>query len=173
MKAVSVEWVDVNKGIVTIVSDTTPSSLTITGADVDGLKDDYVIAAGSVLVTPDENYIAFADGEFTQKGNSGGGGGGGGGTMVVHFDPSIGKEMMDTTFGEIYEAIKAGKFVSLISPADEESYTAAVGRLVQTYHDSWGPESESWADGAYVVMDDHGTEYWAASPNDYPRWYDV
>lgn len=68
MKAVSVEWVDVNKGIVLVVSSTTPSSLNITGADVDGLKDDYVLAAGSVLVTPSKNYIAFADGVFTEKG---------------------------------------------------------------------------------------------------------
>ena len=68
MKAVSVEWVDVNKGIVLVVSSTTPASLTITGADVDGLKDDYVLAAGSVIVTPNKNYIAFADGTFTEKG---------------------------------------------------------------------------------------------------------
>lgn len=67
MKAVSVEWVDVNKGIVLVVSSTTPSSLTITGADVDGLKDDYVLAAGSVIVTPSKNYIAFEDGVFTEK----------------------------------------------------------------------------------------------------------
>ena len=67
MKAVSVEWVDVNKGIVLVVSSTTPASLTITGADVDGLKDDYVLAAGSVLVTPSKNYIAFEDGVFTEK----------------------------------------------------------------------------------------------------------
>ena len=68
MKAVSVEWVDVNKGIVLVVSSTTPASLNITGADVDGLKDDYVLAAGSVLVTPSKNYIAFEDGTFTEKG---------------------------------------------------------------------------------------------------------
>lgn len=67
MKAVSVEWVDVNKGIVLVVSSTTPASLNITGADVDGLKDDYVLAAGSVLVTPSKNYIAFEDGVFTEK----------------------------------------------------------------------------------------------------------
>lgn len=68
MKAVSVEWVDVNKGIVLVVSSTTPASLNITGADVDGLKDDYILAAGSVIVTPSKNYIAFEDGTFTEKG---------------------------------------------------------------------------------------------------------
>ena len=68
MKAVSVEWVDVNKGIVLVVSPTEPSSLTITGSDVEGLKDGYVLAAGSVIVTPSKNYIAFADGTFTEKG---------------------------------------------------------------------------------------------------------
>lgn len=76
MRAVSTDWVEVGKGIVTIVSSTEPESLTITGADVEGLPDDCVIAAGSVIVTPDKNYIAFTDGTFTEKSSSGGGGGG-------------------------------------------------------------------------------------------------
>lgn len=67
MRAVSTDWVEVGKGIVTIVSSTEPESLTITGADVDGLPDDCVIASGSVIVTPDTNYIAFEDGVFTEK----------------------------------------------------------------------------------------------------------
>jgi len=67
MIASSIEFVDVKKGRVTVLSSTTPASLTITGADVDGLPDDYVLAAGSVLVTPDKNYIAFADGVFAEK----------------------------------------------------------------------------------------------------------
>lgn len=51
-----------------ILSDETPASLTgLTGEDVDGLGDDDVIAAGSVLITPSKNYIAFAEGEFTEK----------------------------------------------------------------------------------------------------------
>ena len=50
-----------------ILADEAPSSLEITGADVDGLNDDDVIAAGSVLITPDANYIAFEDGVFTEK----------------------------------------------------------------------------------------------------------
>ena len=52
---------------VVLLSSTTPSSLTITGADVEGLNDDDIIAAGSVLITPGANYIAFTDGEFTEK----------------------------------------------------------------------------------------------------------
>lgn len=50
-----------------ILADDTPASLEISGADVDGLNDDDVIAAGSVLITPDKNYIAFEDGVFTEK----------------------------------------------------------------------------------------------------------
>lgn len=70
MKVISVDMMNATQksGIVTIISATTPASLNITGADVDGLPDDYVLAAGSVLVTPDKNYIAFTDGEFTEKG---------------------------------------------------------------------------------------------------------
>ena len=52
----------------TLLADEAPSSLTMTGADVPGMNADDVIAAGSVLITPDANYIAFVDGEFTQKG---------------------------------------------------------------------------------------------------------
>ena len=68
MKAINIEPMTEAKGIVTILSGTTPASLQIDGSDVDGLPADYVIAAGSVLITPDANYIAFNDGEFTQKG---------------------------------------------------------------------------------------------------------
>ena len=50
-----------------LLSSTTPSSLEISGADVSGLSEGDVIAAGSVLITPDANYIAFEDGVFTQK----------------------------------------------------------------------------------------------------------
>ena len=52
---------------VVLLSNTAPASTTITGADVEGLNDDDVIAAGSVLITPGANYIAFTDGEFTKK----------------------------------------------------------------------------------------------------------
>ena len=52
---------------VVLLSDSTPSSLAITGADVEGLNASDVIAAGSVLITPGANYIAFEDGVFTEK----------------------------------------------------------------------------------------------------------
>jgi hypothetical protein len=50
-----------------ILSDSAPASLSLTGADVDGLNDDVIIAAGSVIITPSSNYIAFEDGVFTEK----------------------------------------------------------------------------------------------------------
>lgn len=53
---------------VVLLSAETPASLAITGADVPGLNNDDVIATGSVLITPSANYIAFADGVFTEKG---------------------------------------------------------------------------------------------------------
>ena len=58
------------KGVVTLLSEDTPESLTINGSDVTGLDDDYVLAAGSVLLTPDTDYIAFDDGVFTAKGSN-------------------------------------------------------------------------------------------------------
>lgn len=50
-----------------LLAESTPSSLTITGADVDGMGETDTIAAGSVLITPGANYIAFEDGTFTEK----------------------------------------------------------------------------------------------------------
>lgn len=53
---------------VVLLSDGAPASLAVTGADVPGLNPGDVIAAGSVLIAPGANYIAFEDGSFTQKG---------------------------------------------------------------------------------------------------------
>lgn len=53
---------------VVIMSQSTPASLNLTGADVDGMEDTSVIAAGSVLLTPDKTYLAFVDGTFTERG---------------------------------------------------------------------------------------------------------
>lgn len=50
-----------------LLSASTPASLTVTGADVDGMDDNAVIAKGSTIITPDENYLAFEDGVFTKK----------------------------------------------------------------------------------------------------------
>lgn len=58
------------KGRVVLLSSETPASLTIDGSDVTGVPDDYVFAAGSELITPDADYIAFEDGAFTQKYNT-------------------------------------------------------------------------------------------------------
>lgn len=54
----------------TLLCDETPAEdrLELTGADVEGFNDGDVIAAGSVLITPTNNYIAFADGTFIKKG---------------------------------------------------------------------------------------------------------
>ena len=51
-----------------LLADAAPATLTLTGADVPGLNTGDVIAAGSVLIAPEANYIAFTDGVFTQKG---------------------------------------------------------------------------------------------------------
>lgn len=49
-----------------LMSSETPSSLTITGADVEGMQDDDIIAIGSVLRTPEKTYAAFVDGTLTE-----------------------------------------------------------------------------------------------------------
>ena len=55
----------------------------LTGADVEGMNDDDLIAAGSIVCTPTANYISFEDGIFTKSEIAGSGGGGGGGTAGV------------------------------------------------------------------------------------------
>ena len=55
------------KVVCILVSAETPDNLDISGADVNGLADDIVIAAGSVLIAAEANYIALEDGTFTEK----------------------------------------------------------------------------------------------------------
>ena len=54
--------------VVLLSDDDAGDSVELTGANVPGLNSDDVIAAGSVLITPEANYIAFTDGTFTKKG---------------------------------------------------------------------------------------------------------
>ena len=85
-----------------LTSDTDPVSLDISGADVDDLADAIGIAAGSILLTPDSNYIAFEDGVFTLKSSSGGGGGGGSdneGIAMIEFSPVF--DFNGATFGGV------------------------------------------------------------------------
>ena len=44
-----------------------PSKSDITGADVEGAADDDRFVAGSAIITPASNWIAFEDGEFSAK----------------------------------------------------------------------------------------------------------
>lgn len=52
---------------VVLLSDSVPSSLTLTGADVEGMDDTDIIAVGSTLIIPDKNYMTFSTGVFTEK----------------------------------------------------------------------------------------------------------
>lgn len=54
--------------MVTILADSTPASLSITGADVIGMKSGDIVALGSQIITPTDTYLAFEDGEFTIRG---------------------------------------------------------------------------------------------------------
>ena len=53
--------------MVTIMSDSDPVSLSITGTDVIGMEDGDIIACGSQIITPTDVYLAFQDGEFIIK----------------------------------------------------------------------------------------------------------
>lgn len=53
--------------VVLLVDQDAGDSVEITGAQIPGLNSDDVIAAGSVLITPSANFIAFSDGVFTRK----------------------------------------------------------------------------------------------------------
>lgn len=61
-----------------IVHDQELDKYDLNGSDVDGMNDDDLIAAGSLIATPTANYIAFTDGIFTQSELATGSGGGGG-----------------------------------------------------------------------------------------------
>ena len=72
----SLEVIDAKTVRAVILSDQTPASLKINGSDVDGLADDMKLAAGSMIIAPDADYIAFeepdSDGDttFAQKYNT-------------------------------------------------------------------------------------------------------
>ena len=55
------------KSLVTIMSDSDPVSLSITGSDVIRMEDGDIIACGSQIITPTDVYLAFQDGEFIIK----------------------------------------------------------------------------------------------------------
>lgn len=55
-----------DKVVALLASEDTPESFNITGADVDGLQDDDVVARGSLLITTKTKYFAFDDGTFTE-----------------------------------------------------------------------------------------------------------
>lgn len=109
-----------------------PDSLQLTGADVDGMDDNIRFEAGSVLLTPDKNYIAFEDGDFSGEG------GGGGDLVSVTVSPLIPSDQELSSFFPInYDSLTPeekmdGKTISLVpnqalSEGDEYSYTITPG----------------------------------------------
>ena len=48
--------------VVHLLADPAPASLALTGADVPGMNDDDVLAAGSTLWVPGGGYVLFEDG---------------------------------------------------------------------------------------------------------------
>ena len=158
MIAINIEVLEEKKGRVTVLADEAPASLNITGADVDGLPDDYVLAAGSVLVTPSKNYIAFEDGVFTEKGSSGGGGGND--MLAIHID---GEGVMDKTFQQIYDALSADKFIILNTP--DEQYVCSVAYITQTYTSGSNPVN-------YIVETSTEETYSTNSLDGYPAYYE-
>lgn len=60
---------------VIITSPTVPDNMEFDGSSVDHMPNGTGIAAGSVLLTPSANYVAYVDGTF---------GGGGGATVTLH-----------------------------------------------------------------------------------------
>lgn len=64
MKAIDAEAIKLKEEggtvyLATLVHPSAPDSLTITGADVEGMEDDDDLGIGSVLITPTKNYIVF------------------------------------------------------------------------------------------------------------------
>ena len=70
---------------VILTADAEPDTLELTGADVSDLASNVRFAAGSVLLTPSANYVAYVDGTF-----GGGGGGTVDGIISVTFSPDLG-----------------------------------------------------------------------------------
>ena len=147
-----------------ILAEETPESLEITAADVDGLGDSDIIAAGSVLITPDANYICFENGgAFMQKGSSGGGGGGGSSVeplqVTISDDQALQSYVMDKTWSEIDSALQIGRPVIFTS-----SFGGYIDHGLILYT----------AQEQHIVgfaQNSHIETYYATSEDGYPSYY--
>lgn len=142
---------------VVLTADTDPDTLNLTGADVENLNDALGLAAGSILITPTANYIAFEDGVFTAKGEGGGGGGGGGGDAQIEitFNPN------DSGYAYFYAASIVGlndASPNVVEPGEtfmtvtipENYYMAFAGARV----DNIVGNIETAEDGVYLIKGD-------------------
>lgn len=111
---------------VVLLSGEKPASLEITGADVEGLNDDDVIAAGSKLTTPTAKYTAFEGGKFTQV-SSGSGGGGGADLPAVTTDDN--GKVLSVVNGE-WDKANAPKELPSVSNGDN-------GKVLSVVNGTW------------------------------------
>ena len=150
MNVVDIEPITEKKGIAVILSQETPASLSISGADVEGFASDYVFAVGSVLITPSANYIAFSDGEFTAKGE---GGGGGGSMYKLIIEETDDGYYIDCNQSEVCEKFAAGETVWCRSTFGQEFplwYDSEKGYAYGSYTDVfYDPDDTSYM---YLVI---------------------
>ena len=116
MILISNEEIAEKKGRVLLLSNETPASTSISGADIEGMPADYVFAVGSRMITPDADYIALEDGVFTAKSS---GGGGGGSALLVTLDENW---QFDKTWNEVKTAVLGGVPAYILAAESEDDY---------------------------------------------------
>lgn len=144
---------------VVIVSTEEPAQLDITGADVDGMADDAGIAAGSVLITPDSNYIAFEDGVFGLKSSSGGGGGGGGEDGLITFVNNCG-ETITLMIGYVQSEEDLEQQNIQVVPDLEDGESTAIQMAEGWFVLFYGPAELVTISGGIEETEFQGTPLW-------------
>lgn len=173
MKLDKLSPITASRGKAIILSETTPASLDITGADVDGLADDYVLAQGSVIITPGARYKAFSDGLFTEV-ETGGGGGGGGNVSTLRVKAEMNETTsaltLDKTWNEIKTAVTAGAGAYIFVDLSSDGKTSFEVLIITTIfgEDVYGITAMGQGQMAFITDDPDGYPVAAGEPGPGP-----
>lgn len=146
-----------------VLSTEDPASdpLTLTGADVSGLNNNDVIAAGSLLISPGANYIAFGDGSFSEKEGGSGGGGYhfGWGTPTVHTVAANTAATTAQCFDYFYEdQVLTFDFAVLMDgPTQNGQIVTMTGTGCQIHNGGESVDNKSFGTAAAVLVE--GSKY--------------
>ena len=138
-----------------IEGDAAPVSLTITGADVEGMNGDDRLAAGSTIYTPEGSYIALEDGVFSAMGGDG---------SSEYYVVSYSDGVLGSTWKEISDALtEYGVGKVIIAPdIDNSRYPALTVSSATVDHGCYV--------SVYDVQGNENDDFYCSDEDDYPEY---